>query len=118
MSYEFLRMERVYEETNRPSYCCYILLDIVVDTLSGNHGTKPHLHPRIYHSPPWQTFGLPFYMHQIEIENYEWLPNGPLAEAQDNEKEATRCCYNNHCNIDGQSLHQGILECTSAIKLS
>lgn len=57
-------------------------------------------------------------MHQIEIENYELLPSGLLVVAQDNEKEATTCCYNNHCNIDGQSPHQGKLGCTSATMTS
>lgn len=37
-------------------------------------------------------------------------------EVQGSGKEATRCCYNNHCNIDEQFLRQETLGCTSAIK--
>lgn len=118
MSYVFLRKERVCEETNQLSCCCYTVLDIAEETLSGNHGTEQHLPPDKRCLPHQQTIGLLFYMHQIGTENYGWLPSDLLVEAQDNEKEATRCCCNNHCNIAGQFLHQGTRGCTSAIKWS
>ncbi|KAI9198629.1 hypothetical protein LWI28_019355 [Acer negundo] len=54
----------------------------------------------------------------VVTENYGWLPSDLLVEAQDNEKEATICCCNNHCNIAGQFLHQRTRGCTSAIKWS
>ena len=116
MSYVFLKKERVCGETNRLSCCCYALLDILEETLSGNHGTTQYLLPHNVDSQHQQTFGLPSCMHQIEIGNYGWLQGGLLVEAQDNGKEAIRCCCNNHCNTDEQSLHQGIQECTSAVK--
>lgn len=86
------------------------------ETLGGNHGTTPHLLPHNFDLRRQQTFGLLSCMHQIGIGNYGWLQGGLLAEAQDNGKEATRCYCNNHCNTDEQSLHQGIQECTSAVK--
>lgn len=104
-----------YAETNQLSFCCYILLDILEETLGGNHGTKQHLPPHNVGLPHQQTFGLPSYMHQIEIGNYGWLQGGLPVVAQDNEREATRYCYNIHCNIDEQSLHREIRGCTSAV---
>lgn len=86
------------------------------ETLGDNHGTKQHLPPHNVGSPLQQTFGLPSYMHQIEIGNYGWSQGGLPVVAQDNEKEAIRCCYNNHCNIDEPLPHQEILGCTSAGK--
>lgn len=53
-------------------------------------------------------------MLQTETGSYELLQVGLLEEDQDNGKEATICCYNSHCSIDEQLLHQGKLECTSA----
>jgi hypothetical protein len=115
VSYVFQRREREYAETNQLSFRCYILLDILEETLGGNHGTKQHLPPHNVDLPLQQTFGLPSYMHQIEIGNYGWLQGGPPVEAEDNGREATRCCYNNHCNIDEQSLHREIRGYTSAV---
>lgn len=115
MSYVFLKKETEYEETTQLSYCCHIPSDILEGTLSGNRGTKQHLPPDNARTQHQQTSGLPFYMHQIETENYGWSPSGLLVEVQDNEKEAIRCCYNSHCNIGGQSLHPGTPVCTSTI---
>lgn len=115
VSYEFPRKETVCGETNRLSYCCYILSNILEETLDDNHGTTQHLPPHNAGLQHQQTFGLLSCTHQTEIGNYGWLQGGLLVEAQDNGKEATRCCYSNHCNIDEQSLHQGIPVCTSAV---
>ena len=115
VSYEFLRKERVCAETSPLSCCCYTLLDILVKTLGDNHGTTQHLPPHNADSQHQQTFGLPSCMHQIEIGNYVWLQGGLLVGAQDNEKEATRCCYSNHCNTDEQYPHQERLVCISAV---
>lgn len=86
------------------------------ETLGGSHDTKQNLPPHNVDLLLQQTIGLPSCKHQIEIGNYGWLQGGLLVEAQDNEKEATGCCCNNHCSTDEQSLRQEIQECTSTVK--
>lgn len=104
----------MYEGTSQLSSYCYVLLDTAGETLGDNHDTKQH---HLLHSaclPHQQTSGLPSCMHQIGTENFWWLQDDLLVEGQDNEKEATRCCYNNHCSIDEQFPRPETLECTSA----
>ena len=96
MSYLFLKKEWACGETNRLSCCCYALLDILEETLGGNHGTARYLLPRNVDSQRQQTFGLPSCMHQIEIGNYGWLQGGLLVEAQANGKEAIRYYQNRY----------------------
>lgn len=107
--------ERACGETNPLSYCCCILSNILEETSDDNRGTTRHLPPRNAGLRHQQTFDLPSCMHQTEIGNYGWLQGGLLGEARDNGKEATKCCCSNHCNIDEQSLHQGIPVYTSAV---
>ena len=110
----FQRREKECEETNRLWCCCFSLSDIWEETLGGNHGTKQHHPPHNVRALHQQTFGLPSYKHQIEIENYGWLKGDLLGVAQDNGKEAILCCYNNHYNTDEQCLRPGKLGCISA----
>lgn len=55
-------------------------------------------------------------MHQTVTENFVLLQDDLLVGDQDNEIEATRCCYSSHCNTDEQSPHQERPVCISAIR--
>ena len=55
-------------------------------------------------------------MHQTVTENSVLLQGGLLVEDQDNEIEATICCYSSHCNTDERSLHQERPVCISTIR--
>jgi len=111
----FQKKERVYGETNQLSYYCCIPSGILGETSNGNHGTRQHHPPHNAGEPHQQTFDLPSYMQQTETGNFWLWRVDLLVEAQDNEREATVYCCSSHYNIDEQSLHQGIPECTSAI---
>lgn len=118
MSYKFQMKERGCGETNQLSYYCCNPLDIVAETLDGNHDTKQHHPLHSAYSPHQQTSDWPSYMQQTAIGNFSLSRGDLLEEVQGNEKEAIGCCYNSHCNIDVQSLHQGILVCISVIMKS
>lgn len=115
-SYEFLKKGKEYGETSQLSSCHCTLLNILGGTLGGNHGSKQHLLPHNSDSLHQQTFGLPSYMHQIEIGNYGLLRVDLLAEGRGNEVEAIRCCCSNHCSTDSLSPHREIPGCIAAVK--
>lgn len=114
--YVFLRMEMGCEGTSQLSSYDYALWDILEETSSDSHDTRQHLPLHNICLQHQQTFGLPSYKHQTVTENFVWLQGGLLVEDQDNETEATRCCYNSHCNTDERSPHQERLVCISAIR--